>query len=356
MKNTEPFNKSPYLYGTLTAPQHDPGTFDFMLHPFDGPFYWERSAHTKLGKIKVPTYLGSEMQHYPVAMHLPGAFNAWAGIKAPKKLVIRPKVPERPFYEYHDDILRWYDYWLKRIDTGIMDERPISIWVTEANEWRHYGEWPPKNAKWTKYYLRANGLLTDAAPSSEESPDGFDYKPLFPVVTNSYPMNPPPKYLDYATDALMKDTEIIGPVALYFYASISSDDANWIVKLKDVRPDGSEFVLSRGWLKASHRELDKGKSKPWQPYHPHRRSVPVIPGEINEYAIDIRPVAYRFKAGHKIKLEVWGCDYPMQKDGLDMTLAWPVWSHLPNPKETLHTVFHTAKYPSYILLPFGSRE
>jgi uncharacterized protein len=123
-----------------------------------------------------------------------------------------------------------------------------------------------------------------------------------------------------------------------------------------VRPDGSEFVLSRGWLKASHRELDKDKSKPWQPYHPHRRSVPVVPGEINEYAIDIRPIAYLFKAGHKIKLEVWGCDYPMQKDGLDMTLAWPVWSHLPNPKETLHTVCHTAKYPSYILLPFSSKE
>jgi putative CocE/NonD family hydrolase len=355
MKSTEPFNKSPYLYGTLIAPAHDPGTFDFMLHPFDGPFYWERSAHTKLKRIKVPTYLGSEMQHYPVAMHLPGAFNAWEGIKAPKKLVIRPKVPERPFHEYHEDILRWYDYWLKGIDTGIMNEPPISIWVTEANEWRHFDEWPPKNARWMKYYLRANNLLAEAGPASDESSDSFDYEPLFPVVTNIYPMNPPPKYLEYTTEALTKDIEIVGPIALYLYASISSDDANWIVKLKDVRPDGSEFVVSRGWLKASHRELDKDKSKPWQPYHPHRRSVPVVPGEINEYAIDIRPIAYLFKAGHKIKLEVWGCDYPMQKDGLDMTLAWPVWSHLPNPKETVHTIHHTSKHASHILLPFSSK-
>jgi len=356
MKNMEPFNKSPYLTGTLIAPEHDPGTFDFVLHPFDGPFYWERSAYTKWDKIKVPTYLGSEMQAYPVAMHLPGAFSGWEGIKAPKKLIIRPKVPERPFHEYHDDILRWYDYWLKGIETGIMDEPPISIWVTVANEWRHYDEWPPKNARWTKYYLRANNLLTHTTPTSEELPDSFDYKPLFPVVTNTYPMDPPPKYLEYTTETLTKDTEIVGPIALFLYASISTDDADWIVKVKDVRPDGSEFVLSRGWLKASHRELDKEKSKPWQPYHPHTRSLPVVPGEINEYAIDIRPIAYLFKTGHKIKLEVWGCDYPMQKDGMDMTLAWPVWSHLPSPKETLHTVYHTPKHPSYILLPFSSKE
>lgn len=338
--------------GTLIAPEHNPAAFDFTLHPLDGPFYWERSAYTKWDKINVPTYLGSEMQAYPVAMHLPGAFSGWEGIQAPKKLLIRPKVPERPFHEYHDDILRWYDYWLKGIDTGIMDEPPISIWVTEANEWRHYHEWPPKNTKWMKYYLRAHNLLTDATPTSEESPDSFDYKPLFPVVTNPYPMNPPPQYLEYTTETLTKDTEIVGPIALYLYASISSDDAHWIVKLKDVRPDGSEFVLTRGWLKASHREVDKDKSKPWQPYHPHTRLVPVVPGEINEYAIDIRPIAYLFKAGHKIKLEVWGCDYPMPQDGIDTTLAWPVWSHLPNHKETLHTIYHTPKYPSHILLPF----
>jgi len=355
MKNTEPFNKSPYLYGTLIAPEHDPGTFDFMLHPLDGPFYWERSAYTKWDKIKVPTYLGSEMQDYPVAMHLPGTFSGWEGIKAPKKLVIRPKVPERPFHEYHEDILRWYDYWLKGIDTGIMDEPPISIWVTVANEWRYYNEWPPKNAKWTKYYLRANNLLTETPSTSEESPDSFDYKPLFPVITNTYPMDPPPKYLEYTTETLTKDTEIVGPIGLYLFASISSDDADWIVKVKDVRPDGSEFVLTRGWLKASHRELDKDKSKPWQPYHPHTRSVPVVPGEVNEYAIDVRPIAYLFKAGHKIRLEVWGCDYPMRKDGMDMTLAWPVWSHLPNPKETIHTIHHTPKFPSYILLPFSQK-
>lgn len=353
MKNTEPFNKSTYLMGTLIAPEHDPPTFDFMLHPLDGPFYWERSAYTKYDKIKTPTFLGSEMHAYPVAMHLPGAFSAYAGIKAPKKLVIRPIVQERPFFEFHEEILRWFDYWLKDIDTGIMDEPPIKLWVRGAEEWRYEHEWPLPATKWMKYYLGAdNSLKREAAPTTEESPDSFNYQPIMPVITDIAPLEPfKPEYLAYTTEAFTKDTLVIGPIALYLYASISSDDASWIVKLKDVSPDGTEFVLTRGWLKASHRELDKDKSQPWQPYHPHTRSIPVVPGEINEYAIDIRPIGTLFKAGHKIKLEIWGCDYPLPEDGKDLTLNYPMFSHLPNPKETVHTIYHTPQYPSYILLP-----
>ncbi len=354
-KNTEPLNKNPYLMGTLTVPEHDPVTFDVILHPLDGPFYWERSAYTKWDKIKIPTYLGSEMHGYTVSMHLPGALSGWAGIKAPKKLIIRPSVPERPFHEYHDDILRWYDYWLKGIDTGIMDEPPIKVWVREANDWRYATDWPIPETKWTKYYLRANNLLKEEEPPTTEEPiDRFNYTPIMPVVRSKFPLEPStskPEYLAYTTEAFAEDIEVIGPIALYLYASISSDDANWIIKIKDVSPDGHEVVLSRGWLKASHRELDMNKSLPWQPYHPHTRSEPVVPGEINEYAIDIRPIANLFRAGHKFKLEVWGCDFPLPEDQPDLTLTFPTFSHLPNPKETLHTIFHTLKYLSYLLIP-----
>lgn len=122
-----------------------------------------------------------------------------------------------------------------------------------------------------------------------------------------------------------------------------------IVKVKDVSPDGSEFVLSRGWLKASHRELDEEKSQLWQPYHPHTSAVPVIPGEINQYAIEIRPIANLFRKGHKIKLEIWGCDYP--SDPVDLTLSWPLWSHLSYDKEVAYKIYHGTKHPSRLILP-----
>jgi len=353
-KNNEMVNKSPLLYLSLTFPSLKNLVFDWLINEFDGPYYWERSAYTKYDKIKIPVFLGSEMHHYPVVMHLPGAFSAWEGIKAPKRLVIRPTVPLRPFCDFHDEIVRWYDHWLKGIDTGIMDEPPIKIWVREADKWRTGNEWPLTETKWTNYHLRANNLLEEEQPTAEETPDEFTYKPILPLLVNHFPLDPMPEHVTYTTEALEQDIEIVGPIALYLYAALSSDDAHFIVKVKDVPPEGTETVLSRGWLKASHRELDKKKSKPWQPYHPHTSASakPVKPGEINEYAIEIRPIANLFRKGHKIKIEIWSCDYPlMQVDGVDFTSAWPSWGHLPYEKEVTYKIYHSKKYPSRLLLP-----
>jgi putative CocE/NonD family hydrolase len=352
-KSNQVIQKNPWIYSTLLFPRFMSLIFDWLINEFDGPYYWERSAYTKWDKIKIPTYLGAEMHAYPVSMHLPGAFSAWAGINAPKKLAIRPTVPEIPFHEFHDEILRWYDYWLKGIDNGIMDEPPIKIWVRSADEWIYADEWPLSETKWTNYYLTANKLLEESPPSTEEVFDSFDHKPVLPLIRLRFPLDPMPDYLTYTTEPLAQDTLIVGHIALYLYASISGDDADFIVKLKDVSPDGSEAVLSRGWLKASHREVDKDRSKPWQPYHSHTSSDPVVAGQINEYAIEIRPISNLFRKGHKIKLEIWGCDYP--SDAGDPTIWWPTYSHISHDEEVSYKVYHTPEYPSYLLLPIIPR-
>ena len=352
-KNNEVFNRHPDLYNALLFPWYRPLLFDWIVNECDGPYYWERSAYTKWDRIKVPTYLGSEMYNYTVSMHLPGAFSAWEGIDAPKKLAIRPIVSEVPFHEFHDEILRWYDHWLKGIDTGIMDEPPIKIWVREADEWKYADDWPLPETKWTNYYLAANNLIKESPPTAEGAPDSFAHKPVLPLTRVRAPLDPMPDYLSYTTEALNQDTEVIGQIALYLYVSISGEDADFIVKLKDVSPDGSESVLTRGWLKASHREVDEEKSKPWQPYHPHTSAIPLTPGEINEYAIEIRPISNLFRKGHKIKLEIWGCDY--LSDPTDLTLRWPLFSHLSYDKEVAYRIYHSPQYPSRLLLPIIPR-
>ena len=105
------------------------------------------------------------------------------------------------------------------------------------------------------------------------------------MVLTPFFMDPVPQHVEYLSAPMTEDVEVVGPVALYLYASIAGEDADFIVKLMDIAPDGSAFVLSRGWLKASHRELDLEKTKPWQPYHPHSRAVPVTPGEVNEWPV-----------------------------------------------------------------------
>jgi predicted acyl esterase len=166
------------------------------------------------------------------------------------------------------------------------------------------------------------------------------------------------------TDPLPEDTLIAGPSALYLYASIDQEDTNWIIILKDVGPDVSvrtaregetqipenlpERELVRGWLKASHRALDQTRSKPWKPWHPFTREAqkPVVPGEITEYAIEILATANLFKKGHRICVEITSTDVPTGIACLmnaEYFLIILVANHA-------HKIYHSEKYPSYLLL------
>jgi len=342
LKNNQDIRGFPYAYVALTLREKNPHLFDVLMHPYDGPFYWERSGYTKFSKINIPSYLLSRWTAW--AIHLPGAFGAYREINAPKKLMIT--IPEsgvgfnRPWHENHDIILRWYDHWLKGIDTDIMDEPPIRILVQGINQWRYENEWPLARTKWTKFYLRGNGLLTEAAPGTGEKPDSFTNMPWLKPREEVPPIK-------YTTTSLTEDVEVTGPSALYLYASLDTEDTDWMVEIRDVDTSGTEKLVSMGWLKASHREIDDSKSLPYQPFHPHTGSIPIKPGEIYEYAIEIRETSMVFKAGHKIQLVIKGQDAPWEGKEYFRDVFW----HLPRRKETQHTIYHTPEYPSYLLLP-----
>lgn len=342
------------LLKIINLPEAHAIPFDFIVNRVDGPFYWERSPASHMHKIKVPTYLGSEMHAYPVCMHLPGATTGWERIKSPKKLTFwrcETGGLDRPFHELHDEMLRWYDYWLKGINTGIMDEPPVKIWVRGAERWRYEIEWPPlKKTKWIKYYLRGDKRLRLDPPGDGESSAKINYEPAIPVIIGSVPLSPKPEYLVYRTEPLREDMEIVGHIALYLNASLSSEDADFIVSLKDIDPSGSETPLSRGWLKASHRELDREKSKEWKPYHTHMNPTPVVPGKIYEYAIEIRPIANLFKAGHSIQLEIWPCDYPSEGKH-DWTQRFGACHHVAYGKPVQYEILQMSQHPSYLLIP-----
>jgi len=124
---------------------------------------------------------------------------------------------------------------------------------------------------------------------------------------------------------------------------LSTEDANWMADIKDIDRTGSERLVTKGWLKASHRELDETKSRPYQPYHSHTKSVPADPGKIYEYAIEILETSNVFRAGHRIQLVIKGQDSRREEGDH--------YFHLNNMKETKHSVHHSDEYPSYLLLP-----
>ena len=98
------------------------------MNPLDGPFYWERSAYRHYDRIEIPFYTGSGWWAYG-HMHLRGAFQHYNGIDAPRKLYIESRVEaDAPMDEaYNDEVVRWYDHWLKGVENGIMDEPPVKI-------------------------------------------------------------------------------------------------------------------------------------------------------------------------------------------------------------------------------------
>ena len=87
--------------------------------------------------------------------------------------------------------LRWFDYWLKGINNGIIDEAPIDIFVMGINKWRSENEWPLKRTKYQNWNLHSNGdansIMGNGTLSKEkhtkEKPDIFNYDPRFPVQT-----------------------------------------------------------------------------------------------------------------------------------------------------------------------------
>ena len=355
----------PHIYNVLAQKgQHMPPYFELLIDPYDKEENVQK-AEQSLQSIRTPSYTGCGWYAYTYKTHLNGAQNYFENIPAPKKLLlIGPAHLERPFHTLHGEMLRWHDYWLKGLPTGVMDEPPVRYWVMGANEWRTASNWPIPETRWTKLYLSSWERLRpepfpETSAQSRLPPDAFAQMP--PTQTNVI------QKLRYMTDPLSQDVLIAGPSVLTLFAEIDQDDTNWIVVLKDIGPDGSvrtvregerelpkdlpERELSRGWLKASHRALDPRRSKPWKPWHYLTRKAQqkIVPGEIKEYAIEIMATANLFRQGHRICIEIASADMPTGVGGA--TNAEYVPNHICNSKTTLHKIYHDVQRPSNLLLP-----
>lgn len=260
----------------------------YLKHPFP--------VENGFDKIKVPMYIGTAWNN---RLYEWGTFEAFRKADVPaeqKKLIVYPPMfPSRPFAWYHDEGVRWFDYWVKDIDNGIMDEPAVKIFVMGVNKWKFETEWPPANAQYTKFYLQPGGSLSPEAPEAGE-PETF---------TQPAPYMDPKVYcLRYATEPFAEDTEIIGEIALHLDAAIDIDDTNWIADIMDVDPDGNRFMISSGHLKAKFRAIDEEKSLPHRPVHLRQEPVPVVPGEVTRYDIALVPTANVFQKGHRMEVVI----------------------------------------------------
>ena len=122
--------------------------------------------------------------------------------------------------------------------------------------------------------------------------------------------------LIFETASFDTDVTVVGPVAATLCIKSTTADADLFLVLDAIDPTGNRVELrdhrggitamTVGWQRASQRAVDESRSKAWQPYHPHRRAEPLVPGEPYDVAVELRPTSLDLPAGSRLRLTVRG--------------------------------------------------
>lgn len=335
----------PNLVHLLHYPTNHEAWFDIVMNELDGPWYEERNPVNLATKIEIPTWIQLDQGR---GWTLDGTIELYEALRGPKKLDIGPYPPmqSRPFVEEHDKMFRWYDYWIKGIDNGVMDQPAVSVFVEGTRQTVTADRWPPKPIDYTEYFLRPRRTLSlepELMGPEYAAPDGFYQAPL--TVTDRV------EIIDWRTAPFEAPCELIGTGAAHLYVEIDQPDTNLIMRIWDEAPGGKRQLLTTGYLKASHRELDERTSE-GNPYHPHTRVIPVTPGVIEEYVVRLYPFAATVLPGHRIVAELSN-DEPLVDD--HNALLPPDAFHLPVGRPVTHKVYRDAEHPSRLVLPTTKR-
>jgi len=255
--------------------------------------------------------------------------------------------------------MRWWDYWLKDIDNGIMDEPAVSIYmmgsarkgaVSAHNRVIHMDSWPPA-ATLTPYYLQPDMSLATTAPSTPEAFKTYVFDPADPVPTmggQNLGADVGPRdqreigqrldYLRFATPVLDSDTVVAGHIDMELYVSTDALDTDFVVKLVDIYPDGYEALILDYPIRARFRDGQNAE---------HVKLM--TPGAVEKLTINMWSTAQTFEKGHRIGVHVTSSNFPRfavnPNNGAALDdVAAPA-------KAAQNSVYFDSSRPSAIILP-----
>jgi predicted acyl esterase len=258
-----------------------------------------------------------------------------------------------------DQEIRWFDYWLKGQDNGVMDEPPVSYFMMASarkgalspkNRMLTSANWPPAFRE-VRYYLTDDKDLTLKAPAKADDKLTYRFDPAKPVETlgganltfergpmDQRAVGQRQDYLRFQTPVLDRDVAIAGPVKMELWAATDGPDTDFVVKLVDVYPDGYEALV----LDAPVRTRYRNGRMPDEV----RMMTPNAPERLT---IDLWPTAITFEKGHRIAVHVTSSNAPRFE--VNPNTGEPPGQARLKPRVAINSIYMDATRPSAIVLP-----
>jgi len=298
-------------------------------------------------ELEIPLYLATsalshceEISRAPTAIyHQAGwldcytrdALILYSNLKNPQRITIGPWFhQERHEFDILGEHLRWYDYWLKGIDNGIMDEPPIHYYVRGAKKgerWRTADRWPVVDEPGRLFFVAGpagtrHGTLAATPPAPDTLSYVADYTTSsgtanrwrngYGGATGYEDLAPnDARGITFSTAPLKATHEVVGHPVVTLRVDSTATDGDFFVYLEEVEPDGFSRYVTEGCLRASHRATAKPPYEylglPW--HRSYAEDVEALePGVPVTLKIDLQPTAFAFYAGNRIRVTITCAD------------------------------------------------
>jgi hypothetical protein len=309
------------LAESVIAPRMNskPWSLTYLEHQRDDAFW--HSPERSLSSIHVPCFLIGGL-HDGYRDSIPRMLRQ---VAAPVKAWIGPwnhAWPDDsdygPLYEWRDQAVRWFDFWLKGRNTGVLADPKVMIYLehghppgpqdqTVPGTWRTSSGWPADGTWHERLYLQPDHALRDEAKASGR--DQLPYVPSGGAESDIFwwgELQPDQRLADayslvYDTEPLSQDTAIIGLPHVLLHSAANAPLANWFARLEDVAPDGRVTLVTGAALSGAQRD---SMSDPKN----------LLPGKTYPLSFDLHLASYVFPKGHRIRLAVSNSLWPV---------AWP---------------------------------
>ena len=292
-----------------------PWSLEYFRHQRDGAFW--RSPVRPLHTIQVPCFLiGGLADGYRDS--IPRMLEQ---VKAPVRALIGPwnhSFPNDadfgPRIEWREDSVRWWDYWLKGRDTGVLEDPKLVIFMRHwfppnpnleevPGEWRVEAGWPPNHQTKSTLYLQPNHSLAKSLPEADTHQ--LKYVPSIGVEAGFWwgellsDQRPVDAFsLVYDSDLLPEDLAIMGRPHALLKASVDAPLADWFARLSDVAPDGEVTQITGAGLSGAQRDSMTDPKA-------------LVPGHFYDLDVEMHLTTWVFPKGHRIRLSVSNALWPM---------------------------------------------